>query len=92
MNDTSLSHGIKVREKILAAIISYIEEHGYPPTVREISDMVGLKSTSSTQSHLIRMKADGMIETDAPDYSTRAIRVPGFKFVKEEREKHEKII
>ena len=84
MNETSVSRGIKIRERILAAIISYIEQHGYPPTVREISDMVGLKSTSSTQSHLIRMKADGMIETDAPEFSTRAIRVPGYKFVKEE--------
>ena len=84
MNETTAVHGRKVRERILDAIISYIEEHGYPPTVREISDMVGLKSTSSTQSHLIRMKADGMIETDAPEFSTRAIRVPGYKFVKEE--------
>jgi repressor LexA len=84
VNETTAVHGRKVRERILDAIISYIEEHGYPPTVREISDMVGLKSTSSTQSHLIRMKADGMIETDAPEFSTRAIRVPGYKFVKEE--------
>lgn len=84
MNEAQLSHGIKVRKKILDAIISYIEQHGYPPTVREISDMVGLKSTSSTQSHLIRMKADGMIETDAPEFSTRAIRVPGYRFVKED--------
>lgn len=82
MNETSVSREIKIREKILSAIISYIEQHGYPPTVREISDMVGLKSTSSTQSHLIRMKADGMIETDAPEFSTRAIRVPGYVFTK----------
>lgn len=81
MNETSASRGIKIREKILAAIISYIEQHGYPPTVREISDMVGLKSTSSTQSHLKKMEIEGMIETDAPDSSPRAIRVPGYKFV-----------
>ena len=86
MNETTAVHGRKVRERILGAIVSYIEEHGYPPTVREISDMVGLKSTSSTQSHLKRMAIEGMIETDAPDSSPRAIRVPGYKFVKIEQE------
>ena len=84
MNETTSVHGKRVRERILESIISYIEEHGYPPTVREISDMVGLKSTSSTQSHLKRMAIEGMIETDAPDSSPRAIRVPGYKFVKVE--------
>lgn len=84
MNETTAEYGRKVRERILEAIISYTEKHGYPPTVREISDMVGLKSTSSTQSHLKRMAIEGMIETDAPDSSPRAIRVPGYKFVKAE--------
>lgn len=82
MDITTKQHGEKTRERILAAIISYIEKHGYPPTVREISDIVGLKSTSSTQSHLKRMLIKGMIETDAPESSPRAIRVPGYKFTK----------
>lgn len=86
MKETAAEHGKKVRERILESIISYIETHGYPPTVREISDMVGLKSTSSTQSHLKRMAIEGMIETDAPDSSPRAIRVPGYKFMKIEQE------
>ena len=78
----NITHGKKVREKILQSIISYIETHGYPPTVREIGDSVGLKSTSSVQAHLKRMQIDGVIQT-AGDYSPRAIRVVGYKFVKE---------
>lgn len=72
-----------MKQKILEFIISYIQLHGYPPTVREVGDGVGLKSKSSVHAHLLRMLNDGMIETDAGNGSPRAIRVPGYKFVKE---------
>lgn len=75
--------GEQVRERIVEAIKSYIQEHGYPPTVREIGEMVGLKSTSSVQSHLTRLFSEGKLETDAGPSSPRAIRVPGYKYVKE---------
>lgn len=75
--------GKKTREKIYIAIVSYIEQHGYPPTNREIGRMVGYRSTSSVQEQLDTMKELGMIETDAGLGASRAIRVPGYKFVKE---------
>ena len=84
MANNMKEHGRKVREAILTAIITYIEEHGYPPTNREICDMVGLKSTSTVYSHLLKMKDLGMIETDDTFGAPRAIRIPGYKFVKEE--------
>lgn len=72
------------REKeILNAIIQYIEEHQYPPTVREIGELMGLKSTASVQAHLENMIAKGLIESGNLG-TPRAIRVPGYKFVKEE--------
>lgn len=72
------------REKeILDAIISYIKKHQYPPTVREIGDMVGLKSSSSVQSHLVHMREKGIIETDDNFGTPRAIRVPGYRFARE---------
>lgn len=74
----------ETKQKILEFIVAYIQKHSYPPTVREIGEGVGLKSTSSVQSHIVRMLDCGMIETDAGPKSTRAIRVPGYKFVKEE--------
>ncbi len=72
----------RLRENIVQSIISYIERHGYPPTVREIGDMVGLKSTSSVQHHLKVLFKEGRLETDAGECSPRAIRIPGYKFVK----------
>lgn len=70
-----------MKEAILLFIKRYISEHGYPPTVREIGVGVGLKSTSSVQSHLVKMLEMGMIETDAGLGCPRTIRVPGMKFV-----------
>ena len=72
-------HNIKIREKILKAIISYITEHGYPPTLREIGDAVGLHSSSAVHHHITWMIADGILETD-DESSPRAIRVPGYEF------------
>lgn len=83
MNISLNKHGKQKRLQILDVIIAYIDESGYPPTVREIGERVGLKSTSSVQNHLIRMLDEGMIETDEKICSARAIRVPGYKFVKE---------
>lgn len=70
------------REEILQAIIGYIQNHGYPPSVREIGEMVGLKSTSTVHAHLTRMFEEGLIETDSEYGTPRAIRVPGYAFVK----------
>ena len=72
---------LDMNEKILQFIIDYIQEHGYSPTIREIGAGVGLKSTSSVVYHLKCMLKCGMIETDAGFGSSRAIRVPGYKFV-----------
>lgn len=79
------THGEKVRDAIVKAIVSYIEEHKYPPTVREIGDMVGLKSTASVFNHLMKLQKEGRVETDAGLGSPRSIRIPGYKFVKEDK-------
>ena len=80
---TTTERGVWIREKILEVIINYIKLNNYPPTVREICDRVGLASTSSVYTHLQKMDTLGMIELG--DFSSpRAIRVPGYKFVKED--------
>lgn len=83
MNQTTKEQGKQVREEIRKTIIEYIEKYGYPPTVRDIGDMTGLKSTSSVKNHLDRMVKAGLLETDH-ECSPRAIRVPGYRFVREE--------
>ena len=85
-NIRTKNHGAEVRTKMKEKIIEYICEHGYAPTVREICEMVGLKSTSSVHAHLLRMFETGMLETDDKFGTPRAIRIPEYKFVKVEGE------
>lgn len=71
-------------KRILETIIDYIKVHGYSPTTREIGDAVGLKSTSTVHFRLKKMLELGLIESDDNFGSPRAIRVPGYEFVKKE--------
>ena len=52
------------QERILAAIASSIREHGYPPSMREIGDLVGLSSLSSVTHQLTRLEKLGCIRRD----------------------------
>ena len=80
---------VKKKELIKEKIIFYIKEHGYAPTVREICEMTNLKSTSSVQSYLCKMFEEGELETDAKIGASRAIRVPGYKYVKVDQKMQE---
>jgi repressor LexA len=61
-----------------ARILEYIEKtthlKGYPPSVREICDATGLKSTSTVHGHLIRLEKKGLISRDS--MKPRAISLP----------------
>lgn len=72
-----------MREEILRYITDYLQEHGYAPSVREIAEGVGLKSPSSVHRYLVEMIDEGILETDAEAGTPRAIRVRGWKYVKE---------
>jgi len=63
------------RQHILDFIDEHIDEHGYPPTVREIGGRVGLSSSSSVHFHLKALEDAGYLERDAT--LTRAIRKTG---------------
>ena len=58
-------------------ILDYIKEEilrkGYPPTVREICEKVGLRSTSSVHSHLATLEENGYIRRGVA-YRTRVGR------------------
>ena len=51
-------------QRILAFMKNEIHAKGYPPTVREICEKVGLKSTSSVHSHLNTLERNGFIRRD----------------------------
>ena len=71
------------QKQILDFIITYIQQHGYSPTIQEIGDAVGFKSKNTTWHHVQNMFRQGIIETDHP-VSPRAIRVPGYRFMEVE--------
>ncbi len=70
------------KEKVLNAVIGYIAEHQYPPSARELCDITGLKSTSSINRYITKLLEEGKLETDCGIGASRALRVPGYKFVK----------
>lgn len=52
------------QRSILEYLHEYIEEHGYPPTVREIGEAVGLRSPSTVHAHLAQLERDGHLRRD----------------------------
>ena len=54
-----------MQQKIYAYIVSCLQTQGYPPSVREIGDAVGLKSPSTVHFHLKKMEKAGVIERSA---------------------------
>ena len=62
------------QEKILEFLGKYMEDKGYPPTVREICAAVGLKSTATVSYHLNELKRQGRLEGDST--KRRAIALP----------------
>lgn len=49
------------RNQVLNYIIDFIDEHGYPPTTREICDGIGVTSTATVNRHVHVLRDDGFI-------------------------------
>jgi repressor LexA len=62
------------QEKILEFLTDYVNEKGYPPSVREICAAVGLKSTATVSYHLTELKKQGRLQGETN--KRRAISVP----------------
>ena len=61
------------QREILDLISATVRERGYPPSVREIGEVVGLRSPSTVHSHLSSLAAAGFIRRDPS--KPRAIEV-----------------
>ncbi len=53
------------QQEILAYVNTHVDQHGYPPTVREIGQAVGLTSPSTVHAHLEKLAKAGLIRRDA---------------------------
>lgn len=54
----------KRQKDILDFIKAKVKEKGYPPSVREIGEAVGLASSSTVHGHLTRLEKKGLIRRD----------------------------
>jgi len=52
------------QQEILQFLAAYVDDHGYPPTVREIGDAVGLASPSTVHAHLANLERVGLLRRD----------------------------
>jgi repressor LexA len=74
------------QERILTFISEFADEHGYPPSIREIGHAVGISSTSVVDYNLRVLEREGVLRRDrevsrglvpaATPPRSRAIRVP----------------
>jgi repressor LexA len=70
MGDTELTGK---RREILDFIAAQLRERGYPPSVREIGEAVGLASSSTVHTHLTTLQKQGYLRRDPT--KPRAIEV-----------------
>jgi repressor LexA len=52
------------QQEIWNYLVEYVDRHGYPPTVREIGEHVGLASPSTVHAHLANLERAGLLRRD----------------------------
>ena len=65
----------KRQQEIWEFLVEYVDAHGYPPTVREIGEQVGLASPSTVHAHLANLERAGLIKRDPT--KPRALELTG---------------
>ena len=73
---------LEKQQEILTYIEQFSSVNGYPPTVREIGEAVGLNSPSTVHGYLKRLERDGKLEKE--EGSSRALRIKGMRPVERE--------
>ena len=63
------------QQEIWQFLVEYTDGHGYPPTVREIGEAVGLASPSTVHAHLANLERAGLLRRDPT--KPRALELTG---------------
>lgn len=72
--EATMSETLTTRQReILDVIVSHVHERGYPPSVREIGEAVGLRSPATVKCHLDNLRDAGYLKRDLA--KPRAIQV-----------------
>jgi repressor LexA len=74
------------QRKVLQVIRESVQRRGYPPSMREIGEAVGLTSTSSVSYQLSTLQSKGYLRRDAGRPRTVEVRLPGHPAVRPEAE------
>jgi repressor LexA len=59
---------------VLAAVVGHIDQHGVPPTRRELGATLGIRSPNGVTEHLVALEARGLIRR-GPHGTARALVV-----------------
>ena len=65
------------QQEIWGFLVEYVDRHGYPPTVREIGEAVGLASPSTVHAHLANLERAGLLRRDPT--KPRALELVGHR-------------
>jgi repressor LexA len=80
------SHVLTWRQrKVLQVIRESVQTRGYPPSMREIGEAVGLTSTSSVSHQLSTLQKKGYLHRDVGRPRTVEVRLPGHPAVRPEQ-------
>jgi repressor LexA len=72
------------QRKVLQVIRDSVQKRGYPPSMREIGEAVGLTSTSSVSYQLSTLQKKGYLHRDVGRPRTVEVRLPGHPAVRPE--------
>jgi repressor LexA len=73
------------QRKVLQVIRDSVQKRGYPPSMREIGEAVGLTSTSSVSYQLSTLQKKGYLHRDVGRPRTAEVREPGSPVVRQEQ-------
>jgi repressor LexA len=80
------------QRKVLQVIRDSVQKRGYPPSMREIGEAVGLTSTSSVSYQLSTLQKKGYLHRDVGRPRTVEVRLPGHPAVRPEPNREEEVL
>jgi repressor LexA len=82
--------GLTQRQRMVLEVIrDSVQRRGYPPSMREIGEAVGLTSTSSVSHQLRALQRKGFLRRDPNRPRAVEVRVPGATPVRTDEEAYE---
>lgn len=65
------------QQEVYDLLLFYIRQHGYPPTMKELAELIGVRSVNAVAEHLRALQRKGLITISRG--AARAISIVGSK-------------